>query len=222
MGKALAALLIAGAFWCPTALAQPPAPPVAPPDPHWSVALGAGYFVPAVEGFSDQFGSRGGWMPAVALSYALLPSLWVHGEAGYWAVKGFVRGALTGRASADQERFSLIPLTAGLEYQARFSRDQFLVPFVGAGYRRTAYRLAVDGDEDIRGGANGWVARSGIDLLLNTLDPLSASSLYDEYAIARTSLRFEAQWSKVNAPGIAGDDIDLGGKTFLAALRFEF
>ena len=149
MSRALGALLIALALGCPAALAQPPAPSVAPPDPHWSISLGAGYFIPAVDGFSDQFGSRGGWMPVVALSYALLPALWIQGDAGYWATKGFVRGALTGRASADQERLSLIPITASVEYQVRLSPDQVAVPFVAAGYRRVAYRLAVEGDEDI-------------------------------------------------------------------------
>ncbi len=221
MGRGLGALLIALALGSSPALAQPPDPSVAPQDPRWGVALAGGYFVPAVDGFSDQYGSRGGWMPVLALSYALVPSVWLQGDVGYWTAKGFVRGALTGRASADQQRLSLIPVTVGAEYQVRFSREQFVVPFVAAGYRRVVYRLAVAGDEDIRGGANGWVARSGIDLSLNPLDPSSASSLYADYAIARTSLRVEAQWAKVNAPGTAGD-VDLGGSAILVGLRFEF
>jgi hypothetical protein len=221
VGRRLGALLIALALGSPAALAQPSDPSVVPQDPRWGVALGGGYFVPAVDGFSDQYGSRGGWMPVLALSYALIPSVWLQGDVGYWTSKGFVRGALTGRVSADQQHLSLIPVTVGAEYQVRFSRDQFVVPFIAAGYRRVAYRLAVDGDEEIRGGANGWVARSGIDFSLNPLDPSSASSLYADYAIARTSLRVEAQWAKVNAPGTVGD-IDLGGTTVLAGLRFEF
>jgi len=221
VGRRLGALLIAVALGSAPALAQPPDPSVASQDPRWGVALGGGYFVPAVDRFSDQYGSRGGWMPVLALSYALVPSVWLQGDVGYWTVKGFTRGALTGRVSADQQRHLLLPVTVGAEYQVRFSRDQFVVPFVAAGYRRVAYRLAVAGDEEIRGGANGWVARSGIDFSLNPLDPSSASSLYADYAIARTSLRVEAQWAKVNAPGTAGD-IDLGGTTVLAGLRFEF
>ena len=221
MGRRLGAVLIALALGSPAALAQPPDPSGAPKDPRWAVALGGGYFVPAVDGFSDQYGSRGGWMPVLALSYALVPSVWLQGDVGYWTAKGFTRGALTGRVSADQQRLLLMPVTVGAEYQIRFSREQFVVPFVAAGYRRVAYRLAVDGDEDIRGGANGWVARSGIDLSLNPLDPSSASSLYADYSIARTSLRVEAQWAKVSASGTAGD-VDLGGTTVLAGLRFEF
>jgi len=221
VGRRLGAVLIALALGSPAALAQPPDPSGAPKDPRWAVALGGGYFVPAVDGFSDQYGSRGGWMPVLALSYAFVPSVWLQGDVGYWTAKGFTRGALTGRVSADQQRLLLMPVTVGAEYQIRFSREQFVVPFVAAGYRRVAYRLAVDGDEDIRGGANGWVARSGIDLSLNPLDPSSASSLYADYSIARTSLRVEAQWAKVSASGPTGD-VDLGGTTVLAGLRFEF
>jgi len=221
VGRRVGALLIVLALGSPAALAQPPDSSVSPQDPRWGVALGGGYFVPAVDGFSDQYGSRGGWMPVLALSYALVPSVWLQGDVGYWTAKGFALGALTGRVSADQQRLSLLPVTVGAEYQVRFSRDQFVVPFVAAGYRRVAYRLAVDGDEDIRGGANGWVARSGVDLSLNPLDPSATAALAEEWGIARTSLRVEAHWAKVNASGTAGD-VDLGGTTVLAGLRFEF
>jgi hypothetical protein len=102
VGRRLGALLIALALGSPSALAQPSDPSVAPQDPRWGVALGGGYFVPVVDGFSDQYGSRGGWMPVLALSYALIPSVWLQGDVGYWTAKGFVRGAQTGPGGPGQ------------------------------------------------------------------------------------------------------------------------
>ena len=83
------------------------------------------------------------------------------------------------------------------------------------------YRLAVEGKDAIRGGAGGWVGRGGFDLLLNALDPSAAAGLAEEWGIARTSLRIEAQRASVTAAGPVGD-VDLGGTTVLVGLRFEF
>jgi hypothetical protein len=215
-----AALVIVLTVGPDRASAQAPEAVVAA-ETSWSLAIAGAYFAPALEGWKDQYGAPGRWLPMVAAEYALVPSFRIHGDTGYFSVESAAQGAITGRVSADRQRLSLIPVTLGVEYQLRIRPDQFVIPFVGVGYRRVAYRLAVSGKDDVRGGANGWAARSGVDLLLNTLDPSSASGLSEDYGVAHSYLRLEAQWAKVNASGTAGD-IDLGGKTFLAGLKFEF
>lgn len=190
-------------------------------DDPWSVGVFAGYFAPAVENWEDNYDRRGGWVPDVSIGYAA--STWVSAvaEAAYFGASSFARGAITGDPSIERQRLTLVVMTVGGESRLRLSPTQIIVPFVGAGYRRVSYRLKV-GADTASGGAHGWVGRGGIDVLLNRLDPSAASGLREDYGVARSYLRLEAQWAKVEAPGTAGSDIDLGGTTLLAGLRFEF
>ncbi|OGW60958.1 MAG: hypothetical protein A2638_00625 [Nitrospirae bacterium RIFCSPHIGHO2_01_FULL_66_17] len=204
---------------CPSfARAADPEPP--PNRERWSITVGGGYFAPAIEGWKEQYGRRGGWLPTLAGSYALTPRLSIGGEAGYWTADSLARD-VTGALSSERQRLTLVPVTAGVEYALRGSADQTLVPFLGVGYRRVIYHLAVEGKDAIRGGAGGWVGRGGFDLLLNALDPTATAGLAEEWGITRTSLRIEAQRASVTAAGPVGD-VDLGGTTVLLGLRFEF
>ncbi len=202
----------------PFALAADPEP--SPNRERWSITVGGGYFAPAIDGWKEQYGRRGGWLPVLAGSYAVTPRVSIDGEAGYWTAESTARN-VAGALSIERQRLTLAPISAGIEYALRGSADQVVVPFLGAGYRRVIYRLAVEGKDAIRGGAGGWVGRGGFDLLLNGLDPTAAAGLAEEWGIGRTYLRIEAQRASVNASGPAGD-VDLSGTTVLAGLRFEF
>ncbi|MBI3607122.1 MAG: hypothetical protein HY207_04060 [Nitrospirae bacterium] len=189
---------------------------------RWSLLVGGGYFSPAVDGWKEQYGRSGEGLPTVAGSYRVVPWLSLTADAAYLTAEGYAR-TTTGVVSSERQRLALFPVTLGVEHAVRFSENQLLVPFVGVGYRRVVYRLAVENKDRIQGGAGGWVARGGFDVLLNTLDPSAASGLREESGIARSYLRIEAQRAKVIASGSSGTgDIDLGGRTFLAGLRFEF
>ncbi len=194
-------------------------------DAPWSVSVGVGYFTPEIEGWSDQYGRAGGWVPTLGARYAVTPLLAVAAEASYFTAESFAQTSPTPpnppRVSGDHQRLVLWPITVGLEAGLRFSQEQLLTPFLSAGYRREVYRLSVDGKDSVRGGAGGLVVGVGIDLLLNGLDPRSAAGFKDEYGVARTSFRVEAQWAKIQAPGTKSD-VELGGRTVLAALKFDF
>lgn len=191
-------------------------------DDPWSVGISAGYFLPAIEAWEDNYGRSGGWVPSLSTSYALSMRLLVAAEIAYFSATSQALGAITGEPSIDEQQLTLLPTTVGLEYLLRFDSTQLIVPFVGVAYRRVSYRLEIGDNEDISGGANGWVGRGGVDVLLNALDPSSASGLREDYGVARSYFRLEAQWAKAEAPGTGGSDIDLGGTTYLAGLRFEF
>lgn len=188
----------------------------------WSVSIGAGYFTPAIEGWRERYGHAGGWLPTLGARYAFTPLVAVAAEAGYFTAESLALGSLSGRVSGDHQRLTLWPVTLGLEAGLRLSQEQLFTPFLSAGYRRAVYRLSVDGKDSARGGAGGLVVGVGIDVLLNVLDPGSAAAFFEEYGVARTSLRIHAQWAKIHAPGTGSSDVELGGRTFVAALKFDF
>jgi hypothetical protein len=194
---------------------------VAVEDP-WTVGVAFGYVIPAIEDWEDNYGDPGDWVPDVSAAYAFSERWSVAAEVTYFRASSKARGAITGEPSIEEQQLTLVPATLSLEYRLRFSTTQLFVPFVGAGYRRVSYRLKVGEDETITGGANGWAGRGGVDVLLNPLDPSSAEAFSAEYGVARSYFRLEAQWAKAEAPGTGGSDIDLGGITYLAGVRFEF
>lgn len=192
------------------------------------VGIQVGYFVPATEGWKDGYGKRGGVTTGLTAGYALNAQWAIGAEAAYFSANNQARNA-SGQPSIEKQELTLIPVTVGVEYRMEFSPEQVVVPFVGLGYRRVEYSLKVSSLSGIRGGAGGSVVRGGFDLLLDALDPLSASGMQKEYGVAHTYLRFEAQLANVSAPSepdpttlAPQPDIDLGGKTFLLGLRFEF
>ncbi|MFZ5863976.1 MAG: autotransporter outer membrane beta-barrel domain-containing protein [Nitrospirota bacterium] len=208
---------VACAWWAPVPAAR--AEPI--DDTRWSASVGVGYFTPEIEGWEAQYGRAGGWVPTLGAKYAVTPFVAVMVDAGYFTAGSFARGSLSGRVSGDHQRLVLWPITVGLEGAFRVSEDQLLTPFLSAGYRRALYRLAVDGKDSVRGAAGGLLVGVGIDVLLNGLDPSSAAAFHEEYGVARTSFRVEAQWAKIQAPG-TDSDVDLGGRTVVAALKFDF
>jgi opacity protein-like surface antigen len=207
----LATLLAAGV------VCGSPSPAVAVEDP-WTVGFSVGYVIPAIAGWEDNYDHRGDWVPDLSAAYALSLRWSVAAETTFFRAKSQARGAITGAPSIEEQQLTLVPTTIGLEYRLRFDTTQVIVPFVGAGYRHVSYRLKVGDNSTI----SGWAGRGGFDVLLNALDPSSASSLNEEYGVARTYFRLEAQWAKAEAPGTAGSDVDLGGTTYLAGVRFEF
>jgi len=54
---------------------------VAAGQPNWSITMGAGYFAPAIDGWKNQYGKSGGWIPYLAGSYRLVPHLAVVADA---------------------------------------------------------------------------------------------------------------------------------------------
>jgi hypothetical protein len=208
------------AWWILSLPGMAAAADVSREDAPWSVSVGAGYFMPEIEDWKEQYGRSGGWMPVLGARYAIIPAVAIGGEVGYFTAESFAE-SVSGRISGELQRLMLWPVTVSAEAHLRLSDDQLLVPFVNAGYRRVAYRLAVQGQDSVRGGAGGVVMGAGFDVLLDRLDPASASGFDEDYGVARTYLRLEAQWTKVDAPGTTGD-VELGGKVWLVALKFDF
>jgi len=191
-----------------------------PATTTWSVSLGAGYFMPAIDGWSDQYGSAGELVPDFGVKYAFTSILSVAAEVGYFSAKSLVKSE-TGRTSGVHQNLVMWPGTLGLEARYRVSAEQLFTPSLSVGYRRVLYRLSVDGQDTVGGGAGGLALGLGVDVLLNDLDPQSAEEFRADYGIERTCLRLEAQWATIQAPGTNGD-VDLGGVTYLAAFKFDF
>ena len=105
--------------------------------------------------------------------------------------------------------------SAGLDlrYQARYFREQPVVPFLGLTYQRLAYRF--------ESGASGVATLTGPVfggmVLLNVLEPDAASEFYIRQGILRSYLVAEIQ-------SLSGTskELSISGRSYFFGLRFEF
>jgi hypothetical protein len=101
---------------------------------------------------------------------------------------------------------------AEVRYQARFFREQILVPVVGYAYEGINYRLTY-----ATGATDGHGPVYGVWLLLNQLEPDQAAEAYMDSGVIRSYLVAEAR----NLEG-GNEDIDFSGFSYFLGLRIEF
>jgi hypothetical protein len=108
---------------------------------------------------------------------------------------------------------------AHLTYQARFFREQILVPTVGFAYEHLSYSLTTGGGFEGYSGTSDYAYPTfGAMLLLNAFEPSQASTLFQEFGIKRSYLTFEAR----ALSAVAGNRLPTDGMAYFFGLRVEF
>ena len=74
----------------------------------------------------------------------------------------------------------------------------------------------------VRGAANGYHARAGLQLLLDGIDQSAANSLYLDYGVYHTYLFLEAEYTRAMVDTVSGGSVNLGGTSWLGGFLFEF
>lgn len=189
--------------------------------PYWSVEIKGGNFYPAIDNWKEHYGDDHTWQVAGSIGYKVLRWAEIGIEGGKIEDRGLgyapVNGFLTGHVI-----YELYPVNAFVLVRGVFDEGQWLVPYIGGGYTRMYYREKIEGQGTVRGAANGYHSRAGIQLLLDTMDRKSADNLRMTYGIMHTYLIFEAQLTKATVDSASMGSVDLGGTSYLGGLLFEF
>jgi len=204
-------VLPAGAF-----AAAPPAD-----QPHWSLEVKGGWFYPDIDTWEANYGRDRTWHYAGSLAYKLFRQMEVGIEGGFIKDQGQGNGAISGMVTG-RVTYEVFPLQAFVLFRGVFSEDQWLVPYAGGGWTRMYYREKIEAQSTIRGSADGYHGRAGLQLLLDNMDPRAAGNLYTDYGIFHTYLFFEAQYIRAMVSDLDGVSVNLGGTSYLAGLLFEF
>lgn len=189
---------------------------------HWSLEVKGGIFVPEIENWSTYYGRRDAGTYGATLAYKVLPQLEFGIGGRYIRAKG--KGYAVGHEEITGEvEYELVPLNVFVLARAVFSDNQWLIPYAGGGWSRMFYRTEVIDQSVARGYANGYHARAGIQLVLDAMDPYAAHRMYADYGVHHTSFFIEAELIRAMADAAPpGGSIDLGGRSILAGLLFEF
>ncbi len=195
--------------------------------PSWSFELRGGNFYPDYDSFpagrkwSDFYGDDHTWQVSGALAYKLVRWIEVGIEGGRIEDRGAgyapINNIVTGRVD-----YQLYPVSAYALVRGVFDEDQWLVPYAGGGITRVYYREKIEGQGTVRGSADGYLGRAGLQLLLDNADRKSADSLYLNFGIMHTYLVFEAQLLRAAVTATTGESVELGGVSYLGGLLFEF
>jgi hypothetical protein len=186
--------------------------------PHWSLDVKGGAMTPALENWAYYYGARTLHEYAASLAYKVLPQLEFGAGIGRTTAKG--QALQIGHATlAGEMKYELDPVNVFLVARGAFKDDQWLVPYLGGGWTRMFYRQDIQNQGTVRGHADGYQARAGLQLLLDGMDPAAAARMYESYNIYHTYFFIEAARTRaIDRP----TSINLGGMSYLTGLLFEF
>ena len=116
-----------------------------------------------------------------------------------------------GSSNIDKASLTLAPCYLQLSYFLRYSQQQRIVPYLGAGFDTWGYREKTETDT-IEGCKYGYHYLAGLRFLLDWLDPKSAVYAYRDFGIENTYLVLEARSNTVDNFG--ENKLDLTGPMY--------
>jgi len=189
--------------------------------PQWSFQVKGGWFYPDIDNWEVNYGRDNTWHYAGAVAFKLLRQIEAGVEGGYIKDHGQGTGTISGTATGSVD-YTLFPLQAFVLLRGEFIENQWVVPYAGGGWTRMYYRERIEAQGTVRGHADGYHGRAGLQFLLDELDPTAARNLFTDYGIYHTYLFFETQYSRAMINDLAGTSINLGGTSYLMGFLFEF
>ena len=187
-------------------------------QPHWSLELKEGSFAPALDDWAHSYGKRSMPEYAASLAYKFLQQLELGVGVGSIRAKGQAFAGLHD-ISAGSVTYELHPVSVFAVFRGVVGEDQLLIPYVGGGWTRMNYIETIQDQGTVRGHANGYHIRGGLQLSLNILDQRAGNRIYQDYGIFRTSVFIEAERCSAVVRSVS---IDLGGTAYAGGLLFEF
>ncbi len=185
-------------------------------DSRWSMMLGYGQFAPGLIAWRSGYDDRHmpGWQMSVA--YKPVPVVDVGLGLGYFSAAG-VGFLPLNNAPGGAVTYTVYPFDVYASLQAKFSAEQWLVPYMGGGYTLFFYQIDIKGQADREGKAEGVHYNFGLRFSLNKLDAGAARRLQQGWGIERTQLIVD-----VKKYDVTKLDADLGGDIYSLGLLFEF
>lgn len=186
--------------------------------PHWSVEVKGGTFSPSLADWAQHYSKRD--MPEYTLSvaYKLFRAVDIGIEGGLAGTRGPATAALHG-TQAGNVTYDIYPVNAFVLFRGVVRENQSIVPYAGGGFTKILYRQALEGQGSVKGSANGYHARGGLQFLLDNVDRAAANGLYMDYGIMHTYFFVEAEYTVAKVKFVS---TDLGGIAYLAGFLFEF
>ena len=195
--------------------------------PHWSLEVKGGLFEPDIPNWKEFYGKSTTSELAGAFAYKITRRVELGIEGGYAWASGQGLAPLHSQIAgspvfAGHVDYKLYPLSAFILARGVFNEKQVVVPYIGGGWTRMYYEEKTDFQGTIKGHADGYHGRAGLQFLLDGIDESATNSFYEDYGVFHTYFFMEAEYSRVMAETVNDGNVNLGGTSWLAGLLFEF
>ncbi len=187
-------------------------------QPRWSLEVTGGTFTPSLGNWSRYYGRRDMPEYATSLAYKFSPRVELGVGAGSVRGQGQAYAALHGTLVGNVT-YELYPVHVFALVRGVVSEGQWLVPYVGGGWTRMFYQKKVQDQETVRGAADGYHVRGGLQFALDHLDQSASNRMYLDYGVHHTWFLIEAEYTRAVARSTS---TDLGGTSYRGGLLFEF
>jgi len=186
--------------------------------PRYTLELQGGLYQPKDDDWEHHYGSKRMMEMSVSLAYRFFSVLDLGTSASYGRDHGI--GVLPlSQLDSGSVIYEILPIDFYAVLRARFSHNQWIVPYAGGGYTRFFYRQSIDGEGYSRGSVNALHARAGLQFLLDPLEPLSARTIYANYGVVNSYLILEGKMTRAFA---GQPQIDIGGYSYRAGIMVEY
>ncbi|MEW5803702.1 MAG: hypothetical protein AB1847_16535 [bacterium] len=193
----------------------------------YSASLWGGYYLPKNSTFQEVYSDDGEFAGFLEFSktwssqiVVTLGGGWIHFSGRQVNPNASQIDTDNEKYSADSAKMTLVPGYLQFSYLFRYSQEQKLVPYLGAGLDAWGFQEKMKDGDTVTGAKYGYHGLVGVRLLLDWLDPDAAQSSLQEYGIDNTYLILEARWLRIDDFG--GIGLDLSGPLYRVGLLWEF
>jgi len=187
-------------------------------NPKWSLELKAGRFEPDIDNWETFYGQDYTHSFGAAFAYKLLDQIEIGLEGSWIRDKG--QGFLVNNNMlGGNVKYQLFPLNVYILFRGVYTRNQWIVPYVGGGWSRAYYRANIQNQSSIDGNENGTHYRVGLQFLLNNVSKKGTRNLKRSFGIVNTYFFIEVQELTAEVESL---NLDLGGKSTMMGVLFEY
>jgi hypothetical protein len=185
----------------------------------FSTSLWAGYYLPQDPSFKKVYGDDGEMAEFLQVSKTWLNQIEATVGAGWTHFSGHTVDAQE-NSTRDKATMNIAAGYLQCAYLFHYTRDQKLVPYLGAGLDAWGYQEDKEDDDSVKGAKYGYHGLAGVRFLLDWLDLDAAKSSLQEFGIDNTYLVLEARWLRIDNFG--DNKLDLSGPLYRIGLLWEF
>jgi hypothetical protein len=182
----------------------------------WSFA--AGYFIPDGERVSDAY--DGGFMGKMKFTWTNVTNFETSAGVGIVYMDGSALDDNGDEVPSVNADLLYVPLDLVIGYRFKFSKSQYVVPYINGGIVGAYYRESIENQGDDDGLTYGYEGILGVRFDIGTFAPQDMADFTRNTSVKNVFAFVEGSYSRIDRFG--SQDFDLGGIGIMAGVELAF
>lgn len=185
-------------------------------SPKWTLEGGAGLFYPEDDAWSTHYGNDKMLEGGISFARRFLSVIDAGFSVSYSQDIGKASLSSTGE-QVGKVTYEKAPVDVYLLFRARFSENQWVVPYIGGGYTHLLYRQTIEGQGRTQGSSGGEHVRAGLQILLDPFERDSSRSMFVNYGVINSYFFLEGKQTTIDI-----NNSELGGISYRVGVLLEY